>query len=211
MVFDKINFKIVPIPNKLALETVVKHHYLHRKCSAYACFGMFEKEKMLGVIIFGMPPSHSLLKGICGPEESKNVIELSRLWVIDEAPTNSESYFIGNALKMLDKEIIVSFADTEQKHIGIIYQATNWIYTGLSAKHKEWSIRGLEGHSRAFSHKYNLESLKEMYGDRFYYKERSRKHRYIYFNAKSKKRKKELLEKLRYPILPYPKIEEDGL
>lgn len=30
------------------------------------------------------------------------------------------------------------------------------------------------------------------------------KHRYVYFNC-NKKRKKELLKKLKYPILPYPK------
>ena len=206
--FDKNNFQISPIASKLALEMVVKHHYLHRKCSAYACFGLFEKEKMLGVLIFGTPPSPSLLKGVCGPEESGNVIELSRLWVVDEAPKNSESYFIGRCLKMIDKEIVVSFADTAQRHMGVIYQATNWIYTGLSAKHKEWGVRGMESHSRAFSHKHNLESLKEMYGDRFYYKERSRKHRYIYFST-TRKRRKELFLKLRYPVLPYPKNESD--
>ena len=51
-----------------------------------------------------------------------------------------------------------------------------------------------QGTNRAFS------------DENLYYKERSRKHRYIYFNA-SKTRKKQLLKKLRYKILPYPKNE----
>jgi hypothetical protein len=47
----------------------------------------------------------------------------------------------------------------------------------------------------------------EQYGEEFveeYYS--SLKHRYIYFNS-DKRRKKELLKKLKYKILPYPKSE----
>ena len=35
--------------------------------------------------------------------------------------------------------------------------------------------------------------------------ERSIKHRYVYFCTKSKRLKREWMESLRYPILPYPK------
>ena len=49
-----------------------------------------------------------------------------------------------------------------------------------------------------------LESIKEKYGDDFYYTERSRKHRYIYFHG-SKTDKKVMLSKLMYKIEPYPK------
>ena len=43
-------------------------------------------------------------------------------------------------------------------------------------------------------------------GDKVKFVERPRKHRYIFFNA-DRRRKRELLKKLRYPILPYPKGE----
>jgi len=49
-----------------------------------------------------------------------------------------------------------------------------------------------------------LESIKEKYKDDFYYTERSRKHRYIYFHG-NKKQKKELINLLKYAIEPYPK------
>jgi hypothetical protein len=49
------------------------------------------------------------------------------------------------------------------------------------------------------------QQLIDKYGDEnVYYVERPRKHRYVYFNAKGK-RKKELLKLLKYKILPYPK------
>jgi len=51
-----------------------------------------------------------------------------------------------------------------------------------------------------------MQEVKDKYGaENVYYVDRPRKHRYIFFNAKGR-RKKELLSKLRYDILPYPKM-----
>ena len=50
----------------------------------------------------------------------------------------------------------------------------------------------------------SLETMKEKYGEDFYYVQRSRKHRYIYFHA-DRKDKKMLESKLKYGIEPYPK------
>jgi hypothetical protein len=51
----------------------------------------------------------------------------------------------------------------------------------------------------------SIVEIKEKYGDDFYYRERSRKHRYVYFLG-SKTEIKERKAKLRYKVLPYPKI-----
>jgi hypothetical protein len=50
----------------------------------------------------------------------------------------------------------------------------------------------------------SIQEIKDKWGDKVKFVERPRKHRYIFFNA-TKRRKKELLAKLQYPILPYPK------
>ena len=50
----------------------------------------------------------------------------------------------------------------------------------------------------------SIEGAKAFYGDRLERHERGRKHRYIMLRE-SKSRKKELLGKLRYQVLPYPK------
>ena len=109
-------------------------------------------------------------------------------------------------MKQLDREIIVSFADTAQNHIGYIYQACNFYYTGLSAKFLDPKVKGLENqHHATYANGLTNQQVIEKYGaENVYFVERPRKHRYIYFNAKSKRRK-ELLTKLRYDILPYPK------
>lgn len=205
--FDEIN-------TKLAQEIIIKNHYLHRRASCFKAFGLFElsNHNCVGVVMYGIPASRALQKGICGTDEANNVIELTRLWVDDDVPRNGESWLIGNSLKSLknsksNKDIIVSYADSSQNHIGYVYQATNWIYTGLSDKHSQWSIIGKENnsHSRHLFDEYGgINKAKETLGDKMVKTERPRKHRYIYFNC-DKRRRKELLSKLKYKTQSYPK------
>jgi len=210
----KERYSIKPISYKLAMETVVKNHYLHRKCPCSQAFGLYEQsetntnlfdsERLVGVIVYGTPSSASLRKGICGADESFNVAELTRLWIEDGTPKNTESYLIGNTLKLVEKEIIVSYAEIQQGHLGIVYQATNWLYTGLSAKRTNWTIEGVDKHCQTIADKYTAKEIREKYGDRFKLVDRPRKHRYVYLNS-GKKRKRKLLKKLKYKIQPYPK------
>jgi hypothetical protein len=200
------NYTIERISYQMAQEAVIANHYLHRKAPCTFAFGMFDSvAQLVGVVIYGVPASSTLLKGICGPDESQNVYELTRLWVDDSVPKNGESWLIGSTIKQLDREIIVSFADSSAEHVGYVYQATNFIYTGLSAKFKDPKVRGLEGqHHATYANGLTNKQVIEKFGDRVYWIERPRKHRYIYFNA-TKTRKKVLLSKLRYKVLPYPK------
>lgn len=195
---------INPINYSTAMRLVVEKHYLHRKCPCSFAFGLFENETIVGVVVYGTPSSAPLRSGICGPEQKSNVIELTRLWVSDTIEKNGESYLIGNTIPLINKEIIVSYAEIDQGHLGIVYQATNWIYTGLSAKRTNWTIKGNIQHCQTIADKYTAVEIREKYGDNFSLVDRPRKHRYVYFNC-NKKRKKILLSKLRYPVLPYPK------
>jgi hypothetical protein len=197
-------YKIVQISYKEAMEIIVKEHYLHRKAPCSIAFGLIKDNKIEGVICYGTPSSSSLRKGIAGIDNVNNVIELTRLWVNDSVPKNGESYLIGNTLKHCGKEIVVSYADTEQNHFGVVYQATNWLYSGLSAKRTNWTIEGIDKHCQTIADKYTAKEIREIYGDKFSLQPRSRKHRYIYINA-DKRRKKELLTQLKYKLEPYPK------
>lgn len=197
-------YSIREISYKEAMEVVVREHYLHRKAPCSKAFGLFFKDKLKGVITYGTPSSAPLRRGIAGDKNILNVIELTRLWVSEDVPRNGESFLIGRTLKHCGKEIVVSYADTAEGHIGTIYQATNWLYTGLSAKRTNWSVKGVDKHTQTITDKYTSKELKSIYGDKFSLVERSRKHRYIFLNA-NPRRKKDLLLDLKYPILPYPK------
>jgi len=230
--FNRNNFKIKPVEYKVAMELIVKYHYLHRKAPCSQAFGLFQtdtvneqpfeaveneqlslfgvaselNERLIGVVTYGTPASRSLQRGLCGDEEANNVMELTRLWIEDETPKNSESYLIANSMKLVEKEIIVSYAEVEQGHLGIVYQATNWIYTGLSAKRADWKVDGIDGkHTRHLFDSYGgINKAKEILGSKMIPKQRPRKHRYVFFNT-NKRRRKQLLKKLRYPIEKYPK------
>jgi len=199
-----MNWKIKRILNKTAQDIVIKHHYLHRRAPCSFAFGLYNNDELVGVVMYGTPSSSSLRKGICGIDEKNNVIELTRLWIDDKIGKNAESYLIGNTIKKINKEIVVSYSEIEQGHIGIVYQATSFLYSGLSAKRTNWTVEGINKHCQTIADKYTSKELKEKYGDKFKLVPRPRKHRYIFINAK-KKRRKELIKKIKYPLLPYPK------
>jgi len=204
------SYYIEQISYSQAMDLVVAHHYMHRKAPCSVAYGLFHKDdpiSCLGVVVYGVSASNTLLRGICGSDEAQNVYELTRLWVDDIVPKNGESFLIGNTLKLLDKEIVVSYADSSQNHVGIVYQATNFLYTGLSAKFRDPKVIGYENqhHTSYANGLSNAEVIAKFGADNVYFVQRARKHRYVYFNA-SKKRRKQLLSLLNYKVLPYPKV-----
>lgn len=205
-VLRKDSFTIEPISYHTAIDIVIEKHYLHRKAPCSKAFGLFQDGQILGVVIYGVSASSTLLKGIAGEDEKGNIYELTRLWVDDSVPKNGESFLIGNTIKMLDKEFIVSFADSSQDHLGIVYQATNFLYTGLSTKFRDPKVQGLEHqHHAGYAYGLTNKQVIEKFGEEnVYWVERARKHRYIYINAHGKRRK-HLISKLKYKILDYPK------
>lgn len=202
-------YYIKEVEKKTAQELQVKNHYLHRRAPCSYAYGLYQKEdaELVGIVLYGVPASRSLQKGICGEEYANLVGELTRLWIKDDTPKNVESFLIGNTIKQQGFKILVSYAECQQGHIGYVYQATNWVYTGLSAKRTDVSIDGVVGgkHGRHMTDKYGgQKKAKEALGDRFKLVDRPRKHRYIYFNC-NKRERKFFNKILRYPMKPYPK------
>jgi hypothetical protein len=205
-------YYVEKIENNVAQRMAIDNHYLHRKCSASYSFGLYEKktDKILGCVVFGTPASRFVQKGVCGDEEADNVIELTRLWIDDCVGKNAESFLIAKGLKWLrenhiKQDIVISFSDTGAGHYGCVYQACNFLYTGTNHIQKDWYVDGKMLHPRHFKDRYGgVKQAKEHFGDRMTQVERTIKHRYIYFNC-GKKRKRELMKKLRYQIMPYPK------
>jgi hypothetical protein len=132
---------VSPIPSKEAEPWILVRHYAKRKCPISYAFGAFRNNELIGIVTFGTPASSTLRKGIAGNEWMESVLELNRLCCL--SGKNTASILVGRALRLLPKpSIIVSYADTAQGHIGYVYQATNFIYTGLSAKRTDWKIKG---------------------------------------------------------------------
>jgi len=180
-------------------------HYAHRIPSISYAYGLFKDQEIVGVVTYGTPASSTLCKGICGDDWQKYVLELNRL-VLEYNLPNEASRLVAASLRLLPKpRIIVSFADTAQNHLGIVYQATNFIYTGLSTKFRDVKVRGLEHqHHATYGHGLSYKEIKEKYGeDNVYFVDRSRKHRYITFIG-NRKEKQTMRSALKYEVMPYP-------
>jgi hypothetical protein len=181
-------------------EWFLKKHYARRIPSVSYCFGLFQGIELIGICSFGSPPSRSLCIGVCGVHNAEKVFELNRLIVNEGLPKNTLSFFVGKCLAFLPNElIVVSYADTSQGHNGYIYQATNWLYTGLSAKRTErYDIDNPNRHSKSVTDKKGVDYQS------LAVRERPQKHRYIFFTG-NKYAKRKLLSELNYKIEPYPK------
>jgi len=119
----------------------------------YVAIGVFEDDVYCGVILFGPGACDAL--GRRWNLKTREVCEMTRM-ALGEHESNT-SKILGVALRLLHKKcpgirVVISFCDPESGHIGTIYQATNWLYTGTTAKDAFYeTIDGKKYHSRAVS------------------------------------------------------------
>jgi hypothetical protein len=202
--------KVKPIKREDCEPYIIGIHYAKRWPSISYAFGLFRDGHLCGVITYGTPPSAPLRRGIAGDKHKTDILELNRLCLKDNME-NEASTLIGRSLKLLPKgKIVVSFADTSQGHTGIVYQATNFSYRGLSAKRTDWKVRGKEHlHGQTIADEFRgtknrAEAMRQKYGDDFYLEPRPRKHRYVFVTGKGKE-KRGIMKDIIYKEQEYPK------
>lgn len=213
-----LQYLVKEIPKEQTYEWLLKKHYAHRIPSLTRALGLYN-ETLQGVLTFGMPPCHFNNGGGIFKDYSVNTLELTRLVINDGLPANTASFFISHSINLLEKPLcLVSFADPNNGHHGYIYQATNWLYTGLSqkgGKDKQWIYQNREYHGKTITIEWMKQFFKK-YDDKLNMKQNwilnggiveeneERKFRYIYFHG-NKSEKQSMREHLALPILPYPK------
>lgn len=199
--------QVRPIPMTTAKRLIVPNHYLHAWPGATKlAFGVFTGSRLQGAVTLGAGPAnaHRLVEGAVADD----CVTLSRLWLDDELPRNSESRVIGLLLRALRQHtklgFVLSYADPAVGHVGTIYQATNWLYTGFSEASPLYSLDGgTPQHSRTVAQIYGTHSLAYLRGQGIDVEVVSQepKHRYVYLLDPK------LRAQLTVPVLPYPKRE----
>lgn len=172
-------------------------HYARRMPSITHAFGLFEGGVLIGVVTYGIPASPAPCKGIAGEKNRKNVYELNRLVMLPEYNgKNYASILVGRSLKMMPhRSFIISYADSGWGHVGYIYQATNWLYTGKTVARTD-IFCGDGKHGRHCEGK-----------DRNQRMTRSSKYRYVYLVGDRRERR-EMRSELKWPVInEYPKGE----
>lgn len=132
---------------------VVEHHYSHNMSGVQ--YKHLFTAKLAGILagaaVFGQPAGPSCWKAYVPARE--DLAELRRLVCVDNTPKNLESKFIAFCLRWLRKNTgykkIVSYADPEHGHTGVIYRAANFEYLGLTPPSKSILFEGKTYHPKS--------------------------------------------------------------
>lgn len=206
------HYEVSLIDCETAKKYIIKNHYTHGCHNAPSpCYGLFDNNKLIGVLMFATPCSENVRESVFGKEYKDQVIELHRLHILDLTPKNAESWFISRCLKLLKRDNpkikgIISFADSSQGHEGIIYQATHFYFCGKTGKATFYLDQ--KGRLR-HPHQNGVNITKKMAAEKGWTPVvRFSKNRYIYILANSKVEKKKYIKLCKHKLTyDYPKKE----
>ena len=184
-------FKVLPCKREEITQFIETNHYSGsiNGCISDYCFKLLDGDRLIGAAFFGKMAMHNQWKPFVDKEE--DVIELRRLCCIDDTPRNTESYFIGKMLRWLQLntniKVVVSYADAEYAHSGVIYKASNFKYEGFKKGAKIIVYGDKKYHDKAIRTKYKgkLKPFAQRLKDALerkeaYYKDTAGKHCYTY-------------------------------
>lgn len=142
------------LATKKAIDYACRHFH-YAKCVPVNTIGYNvynDNNEWCGVILYGtgatpnIASPYGLLQG--------EVLELVRVALNGKQQYTSQC--VAMSLKQLKKDcpmckLVVSYADCDQNHLGTIYQATNWIYTGTFNKGARtgFIINGKKTHNKS--------------------------------------------------------------
>ena len=199
--------QIAPVAPAIARVLCERSHYLHSfPAGTRVSLGVFTGVGLEGVVVLGVGPrfAHRLVTGAT-PGDG---LTLTRLWLADALPKNSESFVIGQTVRWLRQHTLVkfllSYADPAAGHVGTIYQATNWLYTGVSQAQATLDLGdGLPRHTRSVGSALGTHSVRYLRaaGLAVHRVPAVGKHRYLLFVDRRWR------GRLAVPVLPYPKQE----
>jgi hypothetical protein len=115
------------------------------------CFSLQQGGRIIGGAVLGKP-RHA---GPYSDDGKKVVVEIRRMACPDDAPKNTESYFLGKIIWYLKKNTdvcrVISYADQTVGHVGTIYKAANFTLIGETGPTTHVFWEGRRYHPRSLS------------------------------------------------------------
>ena len=175
----------------------LKFHYAKTVPVTNISYSVFNNNnEWCGVICYGLGANYRL--GSTYGVVSGQFLELTRMALNGKQESTSKAMAI--SIKLLKKhkplvKVLISYADKGQDHLGIIYQATNWIFVEQTdSSGIEVFYKGKWRHSRI------LGSVSKNEINKIQKRKKSGKYKYIYTLTKELRTRCLELKK------PYPKI-----
>jgi hypothetical protein len=154
--FAPADYAVAPFrqaKGRLPTGFVLEHHYSGTCPSAKLSYGLWRKrdEALVGVAVLSMGANDLTLtnvfpdlKGLEPGALYRRALELGRFVLLDDVPGRAETWFLGRVFRHAQAQGlrgVVSFSDPVPRrnddgalvfpgHVGLIYQATNAVYTG---------------------------------------------------------------------------------
>lgn len=130
---SEIDVKV--IDSKTAREYTIKYHYMKTFPIPKVCFGVFYKNKLNGVVTFGLSTSTGeKIRKIIPLISDTEYIEMQRMHLSDLLGFNAESYVLGKIYSLFKKntsiKALVTHAGGCKNDCGIVYQSSSWLYFG---------------------------------------------------------------------------------
>jgi hypothetical protein len=174
----------------------LKFHYAKTVPVTNISYSVFNnKNEWCGVICYGLGANFAL--GRAYGVVSGQFLELTRMALNGKQESTSKAMAI--SIKLLKKnkplvKVLISYADKGQKHLGIIYQATNWLFV------EQTESSGIEVYYKGkWRHSRILGSVSKNNQSKIKKRKKSGKYKYIYPLTKELKDRCLELKK------PYPK------
>lgn len=191
----------------------LKFHYAKCVPVLEYCYNVWnDNDEWCGVIIYGSGATPN----IASPYDKwqGQIVELERVALNGKQGHGHTSTAVAMTLKALHREApwidaVVSYADIDQNHSGTIYQATNWIYTGVNNANTRGAfiVNGKKMHPKSVHSKGWKQSLLwlrenvDKNAEEFITKG---KNKYLYPMTKEMRKRLEILS------MPYPKQRTEG-
>lgn len=154
--FQDRGYEVLPIADDTtAKRFILATHYSGSYPAALLRYGLYQNKRLVGVAVYSNPTNDRVLTSVL-PDlaPARESMELGRFVLLDAVPGNAESWMIARCHEYLmaaGVAAIVSCSDPVARlmpdgrvispgHVGIIYQATNALYTGTTWPRTLWVL-----------------------------------------------------------------------
>lgn len=205
-----------------AAPLILQYEWLGNMGTTEFAYGLFFGSVLGGVVCFGRTAGTGVYASIAGEQHAGKAITLCRGACAHYAHEHSASKLISDACRMMfrdhGKSIFIAYSDPSAGEIGTVYQASGWMYCGMTSATEKFDLGDGKIRDARLVHAYTrdrtggtlkykrsrAEQKKLMVenGARFF--KGNAKHRYLKIVA-DKKTRREILRDLLMPTLPYPK------
>ncbi len=150
------NLRLDFCSHEAAKHAVLRWHYSHAMPAAKLVrIGVWESGRFVGAILYGSGANRHLSRPFgLKPTEACELVRVA----LASGRQHPTSRCLAISLRILKRQspglqLVVSYADTKEGHLGIIYQATNWLFLGASSQ-PYLKVRGKVEHPRSLYDRY---------------------------------------------------------